>query len=297
MSDWVESLRKAGRIARKVKEEAYRLVRPGAPMLEVCEKLESMILDEGARPAFPCNISVDEVAAHFSPMPGDSRVIPPNSLVKVDVGVSVDGYIADTAVTVVLNPRLGVLAEAAEAALREVIRNIRHGVQIQELGYLAQRTIEGMGLKPIRNLTGHEIARYNLHAGLSIPSVAVAQPGRLQKGRIYAIEPFVTTRVGAGEVVSGRDTTIFRVDAGRVLSMRLAGEERELARILAERFDSLPYSPRWIPGYERYAKTHERMVRRGRIHGYPVLVERRGEPVAQAEHTVIVTEDGCEVIT
>jgi len=79
--------------------------------------------------------------------------------------------------------------------------------------------------------------------------------------------------------------------------MRLAGEERELARILAERFDSLPYSPRWIPGYERYAKTHERMVRRGRIHGYPVLVERRGEPVAQAEHTVIVTEDGCEVIT
>lgn len=297
LSDWVESLRAAGRVARKVREEAYRLVRPGYRLLEVCERLESMILDEGARPAFPCNISVDEVAAHFSPMPGEAGVIPPNSLVKVDVGVSVDGYIADTAVTVVLNPRLGVLAEAAEAALREVLRIVRHGATIQELGYVAQRTIEGMGLKPIKNLTGHEIARYNLHAGLSIPSVAVAQPGRLQKDHVYAVEPFVTTRMGAGEVVSARNTTIFRVDAGKLLSMKLGGGERELAKLLAERFDSLPYSPRWIPGYERYAKLHERMVRRGRIHGYPVLVERRGEPVAQAEHTILVTEDGCEVIT
>jgi len=297
LSDWVENLRRAGAISRKVKEEAYRIVREGASVLEVCERLEAIILEEDAKPAFPCNISINEVAAHYSPLPGDSTVIPPSSVVKVDIGVSVDGYIADTAISVAVDPMFEPMVEAAKAALREAIRLARPGVSVSRIGAAVQRVVEQMGFKPIRNLTGHEIARYSLHAGLSIPSVASHQSGRLEAWHIYAIEPFVTTPRGGGEVVPRRLTTIFRVDSGRILQMRLKKEEKMLAKLLAERFDSLPYSPRWIPSYEKIKRLHERMVKLGRIHRYPVLVEKKGEPVAQAEHTILVTEDGCEVIT
>ena len=297
MSDWVENLRRAGAISRKVKEEAYRIVREGASVLEVCERLEAIILEEDAKPAFPCNISINEVAAHYSPLPGDSTVIPPSSVVKVDIGVSVDGYIADTAISVAVDPMFEPMVEAAKTALREAIRLARPGVSVSRIGAAVQRVVEQMGFKPIRNLTGHEIARYSLHAGLSIPSVASHQSGRLEAWHIYAIEPFVTTPRGGGEVVPRRLTTIFRVDSGRILQMRLKKEEKMLAKLLAERFDSLPYSPRWIPSYEKIKRLHERMVKLGRIHRYPVLVEKKGEPVAQAEHTILVTEDGCEVIT
>jgi len=189
------------------------------------------------------------------------------------------------------------MVEAAKAALREAIRLARPGISVSKIGAAVQRVVEQMGFKPIRNLTGHEIARYSLHAGLSIPSVASHQSGRLEAWHIYAIEPFVTTPRGGGEVVPRRLTTIFRVDSGRILQMRLKKEEKMLAKLLAERFDSLPYSPRWIPSYEKIKRLHERMVKLGRIHRYPVLVEKKGEPVAQAEHTILVTEDGCEVIT
>jgi len=217
--------------------------------------------------------------------------------VKVDIGVSLDGYIADTAITVVLDPRLEPLAESARIALYEAIKAIKPGIPISKIGSIIHKTITGMGFKPIRNLTGHEIKRYNLHAGLSIPNVPTRSSERLREGHIYAIEPFATTMRGAGEVVSMRTATIFRIDPETVFRRKLGSEEIKLAKLLAEKFDSLPYTPRWIDDFDRFGKIHERMVRTGKIHGYPVLVERLGEPVAQFEHTIYVSSNGCEVLT
>ena len=154
-----------------------------------------------------------------------------------------------------------------------------------------------MGFKPIRNLTGHEIKRYNLHAGLSIPNIPTRRGERLREGHIYAIEPFATTMRGAGEVVSTKTVAIFRINSETIFRKRLKYEEYQLARLLAERFDSLPYTPRWIDGFDKFRRIHERMVRAGKIHGYPVLVERLREPVAQFEHTVYVNSNGCEILT
>jgi len=291
----LERFREAGIISRKVKEEAYRIVKEGVSILEICETLEDVIRSEGAEPAFPCNIGVNEVAAHYTATPRDVSIIPPRSIVKVDIGVSLDGYIADTAITVVLDPRLEPLAESARIALYEAIKAIKPGIPISKIGSIIHKTITGMGFKP--NLTGHEIKRYNLHAGLSIPNVPTRSRERLREGHIYAIEPFATTMRGAGEVVSVRTATIFRIDPETVFRRKLGSEEIKLARLLAEKFDSLPYTPRWIDDFDRFGKIHERMVRTGKIHGYPVLVERLGEPVAQFEHTVYVSSNGCEVLT
>ena len=293
----LERFREAGLISRRVKEEAYRIVREGARILEICETLEDLIRREGAEPAFPCNVGVNEVAAHYTATPGDPSVIPPKSIVKVDIGVSLDGYIADTAITVVLDPRLEPLAESAKMALYEAIRAIKPGISASKIGSIIHKTITGMGFKPIRNLTGHEIKRYNLHAGLSIPNIPTKMGERLKEGHIYAIEPFSTTMRGAGEVVSMKTVAIFRIDSETIFRRKLRGEEYELAKLLAERFDSLPYTPRWIDGFDRFRRVHERMVRTGKIYGYPVLVERLGEPVAQFEHTIYVGSNGCEILT
>jgi len=293
----LERFREAGLISRKVKEEAYRIVKEGAKILEICEILEDIIRREGAEPAFPCNVGVNEVAAHYTATPQDVTIIPPRSIVKVDIGISLDGYIADTAITVVLDPRLELLAESAKMALHEAIKAIKPGVSISKIGSIIHKTITGMGFKPIRNLTGHEIKRYNLHAGLSIPNIPVRSGEKLREGHIYAIEPFATTMRGAGEVISIKTMTIFRIDSETIFRRKLKGEEFELAKLLAERFDNLPYTPRWIDNFDRFRKVHEKMTKTGKIHGYPVLVEKLGEPVAQFEHTVYVNSNGCEILT
>ncbi|MEM1583957.1 MAG: type II methionyl aminopeptidase [Nitrososphaerota archaeon] len=293
----IDALRQAGRVARKVREKSLSIAREGVRLTEVCDILEGLIIDEGAKPAFPCNICINDVAAHYTPTIGDTSIIFPRSLVKIDIGVCVDGYIADTAITISLDPALQAMVEAVNTALLEAVKIIKPGVQTSTIGGVIQQVITSRGFKPIRNLTGHEIDRYNLHAGLSIPNVASARGEKLQLGHIYAIEPFATTSDGGGEVVSSDIVTIYRINAGKLKFGKLDEEEKKFLEHMYEEFDSLPYTPRWINGFEKFSKIHEKMVKTGRIYSYPVLVERRGKPVAQAEHTVVVTENGCEVIT
>jgi len=292
----LDALRRAGRIARKAREKALSIVREGVSLIEVCNLLEGLILDEGAKPAFPCNICINDVAAHYTPTIGDTSIIPPKSLVKIDIGVCVDGYIADTAITISLDTSLQPMVEAVNTALLEAVKIVKPGVQASTIGGLIQRVITSRGFKPIRNLTGHEIARYNLHAGLSIPNIQTARSEKLQLNHVYAIEPFATTSDGGGEVVSSNTTTIYRLNVEK-LKLEKLEEEKKLLELIYERFNSLPYTPRWIPDFERFSRVHERIARMGKIYSYPVLVERKGKPVAQAEHTITVTEKGCEVIT
>ncbi len=284
-------------IARRAREEARRLIREAMPIIEICEIVENLIRGEGAEPAFPCNIGVNEVAAHYTSPPGDKSTIPPRSIVKVDLGVSLDGYLADTATSVALAPELEPLSEAAGIVLREAIRVMRAGTPVSKIGSTVQEAAGRMGFKPIRNLTGHEIKRYQLHAGVTIPNVRAFCPGRLEPEHVYAVEPFLTTMKGAGEVVPMKLRTIFQADSSKLKSRRLKQEEKTFLQYLVDRFDNLPYTARWIENYERLRLLHERLVKRGKIYSYPVLVERFGEPISQSEHTVIVLEEGCEIIT
>lgn len=297
MDDVPDPLREAGRIARKAREKSLSIVREGVSLVELCNALEGLIIDEDAKPAFPCNICINDVAAHYTPTIGDRSIIFSKSLVKIDIGVCVDGYIADTAITISLDPSLQPMIEAVNTALLESVKIIRPGVQTSTIGGVIQRVITSRGFKPIRNLTGHEIARYTLHAGLSIPNVATAKSEKLQLGHVYAIEPFATTSDGGGEVVSSDIITIYRLNVDKLKLGRYDEEEKKLLEYIYDKFNSLPYTPRWIDDFDRFSKIHEKMVKTGRVYSYPVLVEKRGKPVAQAEHTVVVTGKGCEIIT
>ena len=169
--DVLEKYRQAGEIAAEVREEMRRYVKEGMRIIEICEKAESLIEKKGGKPAFPCNISVNEIAAHYTSPPGDERIIPKGAVVKIDIGVHIDGYIADTATTVSFNPQYRELVKTAEEALNKGIEYVRAGASSSGFGALIQKTIVERGFKPISNLTGHSIGRYLIHSGKSLPNV------------------------------------------------------------------------------------------------------------------------------
>jgi len=290
----LEAYRRAGKLVAEVREQARPLVKPGVALLEIAEAVEELIAQRGAKPAFPCNVSVNEISAHYSPPADDDTTIKEGDMVKVDIGAHVDGYIADTAFTIATGEKEE-LVQTAERALEAEIAAIKPGIDVGELGKIVEETATAAGFKPIRNLTGHSLARWNLHAGLTVPNVKEETGQKLSVGDVVAIEPFVTD--GAGYVKDLEKSYIFRYLYDRPVRLRMA---RELLRDVKRAYDGLPFAERWLGkkmSKLRLELTLRELVGVGAIWPYHILAERAGGKVAQAEHTVIVTEDACEVTT
>ncbi len=292
----IEALIKAGEITRKVKEEVARMIKPGAKLYDIAEFVERRIVELGGKPAFPCNLSVNEQAAHYTPYRGDETVLKEGDYLKVDLGAHVDGYIADTAVTFRVGMGEDELMGAAKEALENAIATIRAGVTVREVARAIEETIRGKGFNPIVNLSGHKIERYKLHAGVSIPNVyRQADTYELKEGDVFAIEPFATT--GAGHVVEVPPTLIFMYVRDRPVRNVHA---RRLLIHIKKNYKTLPFAYRWLQGFlpEGQLKLALNQLEKvGAVYGYPVLREVRGGMVAQFEHTLIVEKDGAYVTT
>ena len=295
--DALEKYRKAGQIAAKTREVVREFVRERMPIINICEKVEAHIRQNGGKPAFPCNVCVNEVTAHYTSPPGDTKIIPDGAMVKVDIGVQVDGYIADTALTVCFNPEYEALVRSAEEALQRAIQTIRPEVKASEIGTMIQRSIEAHGLKPIWNLTGHQIARYIIHTGKSLPNVSRLNGMKIEVDEVYAIEPFVTIAKAAGEVWEVDEAYIYRVFGKKPPKEIYA---KQLFEAIKSEFKTLPFAKRWLGSISQLKNldaNFSRLLNSKNIVAYPVLVEKTGKVVAQAEHTLIVTKNGCEVTT
>ena len=288
--------RKAGRIAAQVRKSIGRHVKRGCLIIDLCEQVEKMIQDQGGALAFPCNIGVDQVTAHYTSPFGDPSRISSGSLVKIDLGVHVDGYIADTATTICLDPRYKSLVEAAEQALSQATKTLSPGCRLSHIGEVIENTILSSQLKPIRNLSGHQIQRYVLHTGKSVPNVSCFDLNRVSEGEVYAIEPFVTLPDFSGIVSGSKESYIFRLAEARGLKDENA---RRLIDLISSRYGTLPFARRWLERElsPRDLQVFDSFVSKRVLSSYPVLEEKTGGPVAQAEHTVLVTKDGCEVFT
>jgi methionyl aminopeptidase len=287
----------AGKIARKVREEMRTTVREGMPIIDICEKVESLIRKKGGKPAFPCNVSVNEIAAHYTSPPQDKRTVPENSIVKIDIGVHVDGYIADTAVTVCFNPEYDDLTNTAEEALKKAVEILRPGLSMSRFGATIQKTIKTRGFKPVSNLTGHLIGRYVIHAGKSLPNVFHVSASRVKEGEIYGVEPFTTVAKAAGRVENGKEAHIFRYLKHKSLKDPYA---KRLLNHIRKNFQTLPFTERWLQGCvprSSYETAFSGLLSSKALISYPVFVEASGKPVAQAEHTILVVKDGCMVLT
>ena len=289
-----EKYREAGRIAKRVKEEAQKLVSSGRPVLETAVKIEEIIRSLGGEPAFPVNISIGSIAAHYTPTYSDKSLFPERGLVKIDFGVHIDGYIVDTAFTVDLGGDYKIIMDAAREALEKALSRVLPGVSFRDVGRVVEETAKRYSLKPVRNLSGHRIDRYKIHAGESIPNYSEALiPWRFREGGVYAIEPFITS--GAGLVSEGRLVTIYSVKKTKIKSSE---EETRVLREAIARFKGLPFCSRWLADLGGDIDTVlENLRSKGALHPYPVLVEVSGAQVAQFEETIAIYEGSVYILT
>jgi methionyl aminopeptidase len=283
----LEKYRKAGKILSEVRAEAAKKVVEGASLLSVAEFAENLIREKGGEPAFPVNISRNDEAAHSTPSFNDTAVFG-KDIVKLDIGVHIDGYIADTAVTVDLsgNPEL---VKAAEKALSDAIAIIHAGVNTTEIGGAIEDAITSFGYKPIINLTGHGLEQYIQHAPPAIPNKRMPHGITIEDGDIIAIEPFATN--GAGKIHDAGNAEIYHIVSEK--PVRHPSARALLQKI--ETYKTLPFAKRWLGENIDFAMVQ--LVKANIIRPYPILKEVKGGLISQAEHTVIVTQDGCEVIT
>ncbi len=289
----LEKFRQSGRILRETREEMRSQVKENMLIIDVCEQVEGLIRAKGGKPAFPCNVSINEVAAHYTAPPGDTSRIPEGSTVKVDLGVQLDGYVTDTAFTVAFNPEGRAMANTAEQALKVAVENIHGEMSLNKIGSLIESTIRNRGYKPISNLCGHSVGRYLIHAGLSIPNVAETMSlSKVKTGEVYAIEPFVTLPDAVGRVDDSPQSTIYRLLKAK--SVKTESAKKMLKHIEAN-FRTLPFAERWLIGVvpkEQHAAAFKELLSSKAIMSYPVFVEVSGKPVAQAEHTLLMTQAG-----
>ena len=296
-SDTLEKIRLSGKILRETREEMHSFVSENMPIIEICERAESLIREKGGKPAFPCNVSINEVTAHYTSPPDDERKIPEKAVVKVDIGVHVDGYVTDTAFTNCFNPEYESMTATAQYALNEAIDSIRANMSISRIGRIIETKIKNHGFKPIANLTGHSVGRYLIHAGTSIPNVEQFSLSKVKECGVYAIEPFVTLPEAIGRVEESNEMTIFRLHKSKKSKNPYA---KKLLKYIELNFRTLPFTERWLKGVvpkEKHKKAFEELLASKVIRGYPVFVEASRKTVTQAEHTVLVTSDGCEVLT
>jgi len=274
-----------GAIVRDSLKYALSIVEPGIPMIELCEKVEDRIRSGGAKPAFPLNVSINNVAAHYTARVNDDSVVPRGSVVKIDAGAHIDGYIVDAAITVSFNPVYNQLIRSVTKALESAQMVLRVGNTLGNVGAHIERTIRSFGFKPVENLSGHLIRRYELHAGKSIPNIDNGDRQRIREGEVYAVEPFATN--GIGRVEDSPPITIYRV--------LKPSDDTEVLRYLRDEIGPLPFTPRWlVPRFgDGVVSIIEDLHRDGKLYGYPTLVEVSGGFVAQIEDTFIVTRDGA----
>jgi len=284
----LEKYIKAGEIAAEVLSFAKGIVRKDMLVVELAEDIEKKIFELGAKPAFPVNISLNDIAAHYHPALNDKLTIKEEDYVKIDVGVHVDGYIGDTAATVRLAGKDD-LINCSEKMLDNALKIIRPGITIGEIGEAIENTAKDFGFNPIRNLTGHSLDRFDVHAGMTIPNIKTDSKYQLREDEIYAIEPFCTA--GNGLVKDSGSALIFRWISDRPMRIIEARKILELAR---DKYEKLPFAKRWIQKEFSQLKVElalKELTATNALYGYQPLREVSNKPVAQSEHTVIVKEN------
>lgn len=288
MDEILNKYREAGRILSSVVNDAVKLVKTGEKLLAVALFVEEEVKKRGAEPAFPCNLSLNDEAAHRTPFAGEETVFT-DEVVKLDAGAHIDGYVADMAVTIDLSGRYEDLKKSAEDALNEVIKIVRAGITTKEIASVIDETISGYGYKPVSDLTGHGLEQYNAHSDPSIPSKHIKDGVTLEYGQVIAVEPFATDGIGKTKKSSFVEIyQLIRPRPVRLESMRQLMNE-------IERYKTLPFAKRWLSSPSDVLIN--KLVNEDIIHPFNLLKEKSGGLVSQAEHTLIVLDDGCEVTT
>ena len=284
----IEKYKKAGEISKKIKTLAREIIKPGVKTLEVAEKLESEIIKLGGKPAWPMNLSINEIAAHWTPKVNEERVFEKGDLVKVDVGVHIDGFVADTAITLEVGTNNWKdLIDASKEALKAAIDVAKPGVKISKIGSAVEDAIKAKGFVPIANLSGHGLDEYQNHTPPSIPNFNNESTQKLEEGTAIAIEPFATN--GVGKVIDAVKSDIYMLENVKPTRSMIG---RKILKIVEEEYQTLPFGGRWLAKKIKFGLNLglRELVRNEILHNFSVLKEESGGMVSQHEHTILLLD-------
>ncbi len=287
----IESYKKAGDIAKRVVAYARDFIKPGMLLIDIANKIDSKIDELGVEAAFPVNLSLNEIAAHYTPSADDETIA--EGLLKVDIGVSVNGYIADVAFSLDLteDKRYEEMIRLNEKVLDNAISGLSANSLEKDIGNSIYDEIEHYnrknetGFAIIQNLSGHSLDKDNVHAGLTISNYKNSKTAPL-KDSAFAVEPFLTT--GLGHVTEGKASDIFVLQTDELGARDR--DARELLKFIIENYKTRPFCKRWLEkkGFKKINFLLKILENQGILHNYPVLIEKSKKPVSQAEHTILI---------
>jgi methionyl aminopeptidase len=284
----------AGALANQVRAYGKSLIKKEASYKDVIAKINQKIIELGARAAFPPQIALNDVAAHFLVQP-DEDIIFSDQIIKLDIGVCYEGAIGDCAVTIDLSGKYQKLVEAVESALLNAEQSIKVGQKVREIGKIIDETIASYGFNSIKNLSGHGLALYQIHTTPPIPNYDNQSTAIIRPGMTFAIEPFATT--GKGLIYESGVPTIFSFKTSRPVKSDV--ERLLLTKI--KNFKGLPFAIHDLidekSPFLDVKKGLLELLRAGIIVGYAPLIEEMHGVVAQAENSVLVDEKGEIFIT
>ncbi|KAG6709672.1 hypothetical protein I3842_06G144900 [Carya illinoinensis] len=306
------SVHRAAEVHRQVRKYIKGILKPGMLMTDLCETLENtvrkLISENGLQAgiAFPTGCSLNWVAAHWTPNTGDKTVLHYDDVMKLDFGTHIDGYIVDSAFTVAFNPMFDPLLEASREATNTGIKECGIDVRLCDVGAAIQEVMESYEVeingkvyqvKSIRNLNGHSIGRYQIHAGKSVPIVKEGEQTKMEEGEFFAIETFAST--GKGYVREDLECSHYMKDFEAVhIPLRLARAKQLLATI-NKNFSTLAFCRRYLDrlGETKYLMALKNLCDTGILQPCPPLCDVKGSYVSQFEHTILLRPTCKEVIS
>ncbi|PHH81775.1 hypothetical protein CDD82_7881 [Ophiocordyceps australis] len=317
-NDFLADYREAAEIHRQVRQYAQKTIRPGQTLTEIAETIEDGVraltghdgLAEGdalkAGMGFPCGLSLNHCAAHYTPNAGNKMVLQQQDVMKVDFGVHVNGRIVDSAFTMAFEPKYDNLLQAVKDATNAGIREAGVDARVGEIGGVIQETMESYEVeidgtsypvKSIRNLTGHTILPYSIHGTKTVPIVKSNDQTKMEEGDVFAIETFGST--GNGYVRDDMEVSHYAKNEDvQHVDLRLSSA-KSLLNVINKNFGTLPFCRRYLDriGQEKYLLGLNSLVTNGIVEAYPPLCDKKGSYTAQFEHTILIRPTVKEVIS
>jgi methionyl aminopeptidase len=317
-------IRRGAECHRQVRKYMQSKIKPGIKLSEMCAELEdlnrTLVEEQGlsAGPGFPTGCSINHVAAHYTPNAGDETVLQYGDVMKVDFGTQINGRIIDCAWTVAFDPQFDPLLTAVKDATNTGIKTAGIDVRLCDIGEAIQEVMESYEvtidgklypIKSVRNLNGHSIGKYQIHAGKTVPIVKGGDQTRMEEGEIYAIETFGST--GRGYVVEDMECSHYMKEFEAPHVPLRVPKAKQLLNHINKTFGTLAFCRRWLDRpdggsftvngndgkQERYLGALKNLCDAGIVKQYPPLVEQKGAYVAQFEHTIMLRPTCKEVVS
>ncbi|KAH8432449.1 uncharacterized protein LDX57_010085 [Aspergillus melleus] len=312
--------RKAAEIHRQVRRWTQETARPGQSLTDIAvgidDGVRALLDNAGLEPGsclksglgFPTGLSLNNCVAHWTPNPGQKDVILDRSdVMKVDFGVHINGWIVDSAFTMSFDPTYDNLLAAVKDSTNTGIKNSGVDVRISDVSAAIQEVMESyeveiggktFPVKPVRNITGHNIKAYQIHAGKSVPFIKTKDQTKMEEGEVFAIETFGTT--GRGVLYDGPGVYGYgkSYSAPSKITSSLASA-RSLYKTINDNFGTIVFCRRYLErlGVQRYLAGMNDLVNKGVVDVYEPLIDTPGSYSAQFEHTILLGETSKEVIS